>query len=427
MLALLAMLLFFSMTIWRESGRGPKLFRNLSIGSAVIVIVLAGVVTLNNEREYQRLRALYPYQSIEGRLPPVKASSSREQPLAPAVEARLSKLEDDGGYWSTVRSRRLMRLHEQKVELFIKSVGFGIERVSTSPTEYGLRVHREPVPLQPGPRVALSTSPGEWKLVKPDEEPPLSRLLDRGIADFASPETLGYVKDRQHVAGFQPHQFSQVPESKVDWKVQTLDLVGILLEAEPRVYVSDKLPSMAEVGKVPTRPLDKFEAVGLTTLQEGEDLWITREGDAARMLGAIRSTGQCITCHGGQRGDLLGAFSYTLKQAKPVEIKSARSNAIIRRSADDLPPLKKPRDRLLDEQSSERPGKLYHLFQKSPGVCRWHLAHLDAGLGREAVMIRHGLRFQPFFSSRLDRSDGPPQAVHRRPRTRGEPGSYQPR
>ena len=30
------------------------------------------------------------------------------------------------------------------------------------------------------------------------------------------------------------------------------------------------------------------------------------------MLGAIRSAKQCVQCHGGQRGDLLGAFSYTL-------------------------------------------------------------------------------------------------------------------
>lgn len=29
-------------------------------------------------------------------------------------------------------------------------------------------------------------------------------------------------------------------------------------------------------------------------------------------LGAIRSIEQCTKCHGGKRGDLLGAFSYSL-------------------------------------------------------------------------------------------------------------------
>ena len=114
------------------------------------------------------------------------------------------------------------------------------------------------------------------------------RLLDQGTLDFANPETFGYIKDRQHVAGFEPHRFSEVPDGKEGWKVQTLDLVGLLLEPEPRVYVSDKLPSMENVRAVPTRPLDKFESVGLLTLRDGEDLWIAREGNAARMIGAIR-------------------------------------------------------------------------------------------------------------------------------------------
>ena len=93
--------------------------------------------------------------------------------------------------------------------------------------------------------------------------------------------------------------------------MQTLDLVGLILDEEPRVYVSDQLPSMAEVRDVPTRPLDKFESVGLKTLQHGEDLWIARDGESVRMLGAIRSVTQCIACHEGERGDLLGAFTYT--------------------------------------------------------------------------------------------------------------------
>jgi hypothetical protein len=32
------------------------------------------------------------------------------------------------------------------------------------------------------------------------------------------------------------------------------------------------------------------------------------------MLGAARSVSQCIKCHDGERGDLLGAFSYYLQR-----------------------------------------------------------------------------------------------------------------
>ena len=50
---------------------------------------------------------------------------------------------------------------------------------------------------------------------------------------------------------------------------------------------------------------------GLATLRKGEDLYVRED----RMLGSIRSTKQCIACHGGERGVLLGAFSYTLRPA----------------------------------------------------------------------------------------------------------------
>ena len=33
----------------------------------------------------------------------------------------------------------------------------------------------------------------------------------------------------------------------------------------------------------------------------------------ARMFGALRATKQCLKCHDAARGDLLGAFSYTLR------------------------------------------------------------------------------------------------------------------
>ena len=65
---------------------------------------------------------------------------------------------------------------------------------------------------------------------------------------------------------------------------------------------------------VPTRPLDRFERFGLGTLRQGQDLFIATESDGLRMIGAVRSTSQCVVCHDCQRGDLLGAFTYTLKR-----------------------------------------------------------------------------------------------------------------
>jgi hypothetical protein len=62
-------------------------------------------------------------------------------------------------------------------------------------------------------------------------------------------------------------------------------------------------------------PLDDFEAVALTAIGRGEDMFGGESTPGLpRVLGALRSTGHCVKCHGGERGDLLGAFSYTLRR-----------------------------------------------------------------------------------------------------------------
>ena len=147
-------------------------------------------------------------------------------------------------------------------------------------------------------------TPEQWLLI-------LTVAVALGF-DFINFENFGYVKDRRHVAGFQSHRFSKVPEPTDGWRIETLDLVGLLLHEKPVAYVSANLPRMDELKKAPTRPLDRFETGGLKKLRGGEDLVTAEAGANLRMFGAIRSAKQCVDCHGGQRGDLLGAFSYTL-------------------------------------------------------------------------------------------------------------------
>jgi hypothetical protein len=88
------------------------------------------------------------------------------------------------------------------------------------------------------------------------------------------------------------------------------------MHEEPVAYVSEHLPKMDELREAPTRALDNFEEMGLKQIQRGEDLYARESGSTLRLLGAIRATKQCTTCHACDRGDLLGAFSYTLKRAE---------------------------------------------------------------------------------------------------------------
>ncbi len=204
------------------------------------------------------------------------------------------------------------------------------------PSEMGIMVgiHRDKVPRQPGPRVDSAWSPGDLERLTAGYEDRLGPMLENSVLDFVFPQAWGYFKDRANVAGFLSHRFSQIPDpndrgathtpvpdatkgsNREDrWKLQTLDLVGLLLHDEPVVYVSDNLPSMDELKGAATRPLDKFETLGLIAIRQGENLFIAHDGKSLRTLGGISSTKQCVACHGCQRGDLFGAFSYTLRRA----------------------------------------------------------------------------------------------------------------
>jgi hypothetical protein len=312
--ALMLVFLLVALVVWRNSSRGPSYFTKLSIAATLLAFGLVGGHACWAEREYARLRKLYPYESMETRLPVPRA----ELRATPAVLARLDNSEewDRKSYWSYSRSEQLRRLHEDAVGLFVERFGFGVFRMPPPfPNEGRLNLFDRDVPdiLQPGPRIAPPQSPGEWLRMASGEEP-LGRLHELGIQDFASARGFGFFKDRRHVAGFVPHRFTEVPvEDPKKWKVGTLDLVGLLMADEPRVYLSANLPRMGELRSAPTRPLDKFEAAGPATIRSGDDLLVVRDGSAIRMLGAIRSRTQCVDCHGGERGDLLGAFTYTLR------------------------------------------------------------------------------------------------------------------
>jgi len=106
----------------------------------------------------------------------------------------------------------------------------------------------------------------------------LNGLHRAGVLDFVNFENFGYIQDRRHVSGFQSHQFGKVPEPSAAYRVETLDLVSLLLHDKPVAYVSANLPRMDELKKAPTRPLDRFETGGLEKLRGGEDLVVAGSG-----------------------------------------------------------------------------------------------------------------------------------------------------
>lgn len=284
----------------------------IAVASFLIAYAILSVSIVEKQRGQERLRAEYPFESIEDRLP------RSVPPSGPGDRDRLDRLElaiekDASGYR---RQRQLAFLHAETTNRFVDAAGFGVGRmVRVEPSERTLAGEpRDDAPPQADylhPQLA-EPAPG---FARPDPVA-LGRLHDDGFLDFVNSAGFGYVKDRRHVAGFQSHGFSKVPGPADKWAVARLELVGLLRHDEPVVYVSSKLPRMDELKDSPTRPLDAFESESLAKLRGGADLYVGLGSESSRFVGAVRSTKQCVECHGGERGALLGAFSYRLRPAK---------------------------------------------------------------------------------------------------------------
>lgn len=94
--------------------------------------------------------------------------------------------------------------------------------------------------------------------------------------------------------------------------IDRVELVSLLTDPEPSVYVLDEMATPPLARQAKRRPLDEFEERGLEAVRKGEELVWTREAPK-RMFGAIRATKDCLDCHStAQEGDLLGAFTYYL-------------------------------------------------------------------------------------------------------------------
>ena len=276
-------------------------------------------IAVEDTRRYARLREQFPVESMAERVPEPRPAGDRV-PVSQAAGHRLDELDKQvvelaGNDWK--RTAELMRLHTQFTQKFVNAPGFGQMRMlSGRVNEARLRpVERSPdPPNQPGSPFRPTGSDADG----PPKEIPSPTFYDlhaRGVLDFVNPAGFGFIKDRRHVAGFQPHAFSEIPAAPEKWTVERVELIGLLLNPDPVVYLSEQLPAMDRLRAVPIRRLDEVEQAGLAALRKGEDLHTVWAAGRLRMVGSLRNGNQCLGCHGGERADLLGAFSYSVRVA----------------------------------------------------------------------------------------------------------------
>lgn len=318
-------LLALALLVWPVARRKVSRFLPLSVAAFAIAYGVAGWHAIEQQAAASRLRAKYPFESMADRVP--EPRPDLRAPLNAAAGARLNDFEQvvQSEARGTFRNYQLQRLHEDTVGAFVNSPGFGVARMMGPPTGESLkdRSDRDDVPAQPG-SPALWPGGMPYVVVNEMDRDSLNGLHANGLLDFVNPRGWGYVKEGRKAAGFLPHGFSRVPAAD-NWQVQRIELVGLLKHPEPVVYPSDRLPAMADLHNAPTRPLDPFETAGIAAVRRGEEGFAARRGDEVRFVGAIRSAKQCVECHGGERGDLLGAFAYALRPAEAPAVITGRS------------------------------------------------------------------------------------------------------
>jgi len=305
--------LLFALVICSAVGARSRWISVSSVASVVIAYCWLAADANAETRKYDQLRAQYPFESMADRLPrPTPTSDRVDHDRLDQLERAVA--EQSNGF----RVRALARLHADAVTRFARTPGLGVGRMGSliEPSEWNLKLEPRGEVQQQEVNYFRPSLPSTDKWPARPDQATIDRLHQGGVLDFVNPQGFGYVKDRQHVAGFQPHGFSQPPESVGTWKVATVDLVGLLLHDTPVVYVSAKLPKMDELRDAPTRPLDAFETTALAALRGGADMHTADATDGVRFVGALRNARQCAECHGGERGALLGAFSYRLQPSR---------------------------------------------------------------------------------------------------------------
>jgi hypothetical protein len=310
--------------------------------------------------EAAALREKYHFQALDERLAYEEGKANNVPVvLTPETLKRLTEAEDYTAYVETEngigaqmfervtakrRRESLKLLHSAEVEEFIKREGFGEMRRPpptsrryldlASPTFRLARVSYPDSALEGDPQTTLSEK--GFGLVGDNRQPSRRSLLglhDWSDFSFLAPESFGLVESRGRVAGFDPHKFRRDPSAWLRpvlpqdppppdrWVLRRLELVSLLKHDRPQVYSSEELPRMENLKKAATRDLDDFESAGLKKLEDGKDLFTYATLNRIRMVGSLRARKECLDCHQGRHGQLLGAFIYELLRDPPLKPK----------------------------------------------------------------------------------------------------------
>lgn len=310
--------------------------RTTLILCGVPLLVVLGSVTqihLAEVANIDRLRSRFPVESLASRLDfeEQHAANGTAFVLATDLTSELDQDEEGIVYSRSFDGRgiRLKLLHDENYREFVATSGFGYSRTKPNTLQQLELPEPEPVPMPNHPLPPdsyLKERQRERDGLAIAESPPSleaqteGRNIHNSARDlFLNPRQWGFVPDREHVVGFQAHHVDEVPWTRElsqgqtrRWTIAQLQLVSLLKQTTPRVYVSENLPNLNELSNIETREVNTFESAALPQLEHDRNLVIDEAPAQIQMLGALRAAKSCLECHRVPQGKLLGAFSYVL-------------------------------------------------------------------------------------------------------------------
>ncbi len=306
------------------------------------------------------LREQYPFESLKQRLAYERNAERANYRLNNRAINWLHELESESAtesfYQTSVsyaveRADALKKLHSDEVVAFINREGEGLSRMPTYGVEFVVLPDVPAIPLAVNATVQHSSSATPEVTLQRYRYDQNRGRTKRGAFfelhalyrnDFAATRN-GWVVDVDQVAGFAPHAITRREDIRGDeptesttstqtltstsnatsnegektqpdplWRVSNLLLMSLLKFDRPYVYVSEFMPAMTELPDLEKRDLTAFENKALQRLYSGEDIVSDTSDDKIKMLGSLRASKDCLSCHSADRGELLGAFSYEL-------------------------------------------------------------------------------------------------------------------
>jgi len=287
----------------------PVSYKTALKGSLVCTAIsffVGALFGVSGYRELQQAREQFIPVSIESRLdyePDVDSDQGVRSQLPfhwGAME--LERNRQDHHFFS--RIRQLEGLHDERVESFIKSPGFGVSRMfMPNPS----RLLKESQP----PTITFDSedwtySNWRYNYMPPGDDLETAHIVIAGIGTEMG-ERIGFVP---HAAFHPPHRNGFTD----DWQLKSLQLVSLRRFDKPKAYDLDHLPRMDHLSgeDAPTRDLNEFETGALQKLENGESIVISKSEDGKELVavGALLAIDSCRECHSARRGELLGAFTY---------------------------------------------------------------------------------------------------------------------